>query len=140
KEIFNGEGASARLRSSIIRGGCFDIADADCDASVSTANPLLGPFADNGGFGATFLPGDGSPAIDAAAAAECPAFDQRGVPRPQGAGCDIGAVEIAVAPPRTCHVDADAGGAGSGASWSDAYVDLQSALHDPSCIEIWVAG
>jgi len=36
----------------------------------------------------------GSPAVDAAPAdADCPATDQRGNPRPQGGGCDIGAVE-----------------------------------------------
>ena len=35
------------------------------------------------------------PAIDAAAAATCPAVDQRGVARPQGGGCDAGAVEVA---------------------------------------------
>jgi len=35
-----------------------------------------------------------SPAIDAAVLANCPATDQRGVPRPQGPGCDIGAFEV----------------------------------------------
>jgi CSLREA domain-containing protein/uncharacterized repeat protein (TIGR01451 family) len=35
----------------------------------------------------------GSPALDAADAAACPAADQRGIPRPLGAGCDIGALE-----------------------------------------------
>ena len=35
----------------------------------------------------------GSPAIDAAGAAVCPAVDQRGVARPQGPACDAGAFE-----------------------------------------------
>jgi hypothetical protein len=35
----------------------------------------------------------GSPAIDAGADAGCPTTDQRGVARPQGAHCDIGAYE-----------------------------------------------
>ncbi len=35
----------------------------------------------------------GSPAIDAAEAATCPAGDQRGVSRPVGSGCDMGAFE-----------------------------------------------
>ena len=35
-----------------------------------------------------------SPALDDAAGANCPATDQRGVPRPQGSGCDIGAFEL----------------------------------------------
>jgi uncharacterized protein YgiM (DUF1202 family) len=36
---------------------------------------------------------DGSPAIDAALAEHCPATDQLGRPRPQGGGCDVGAIE-----------------------------------------------
>lgn len=35
----------------------------------------------------------GSPAIDAGRSTNCPALDQRGVSRPQGAGCDAGAFE-----------------------------------------------
>jgi hypothetical protein len=35
----------------------------------------------------------GSPAIDAADAALRPATDQRGVVRPQGAACDVGAFQ-----------------------------------------------
>ena len=37
----------------------------------------------------------GSRAIDAADDAHCPATDQIGTARPQGAGCDIGAIEYA---------------------------------------------
>ena len=41
------------------------------------------------------LPGIDSAVIDAIPLAACTqATDQRGVSRPQGAGCDIGAVEI----------------------------------------------
>jgi hypothetical protein len=40
----------------------------------------------------------GSPAIDAGDNAACPAFDQRGVKRPQGNACDIGAVEWLIWP------------------------------------------
>jgi hypothetical protein len=54
---------------------------------------LIGPLADNGGPTLTHALLDGSPAIDAADDAACPATDQRGVPRPQGAACDIGAYE-----------------------------------------------
>lgn len=42
------------------------------------------------------VPMVGSPAIDMGDPASCPARDQRGVTRPQGARCDVGAVEIAV--------------------------------------------
>jgi hypothetical protein len=59
----------------------------------SNANPLLGPLADNGGPTDTEVPAENSPAIDAGTNAGCPGTDQRGVPRPQGARCDIGAVE-----------------------------------------------
>jgi hypothetical protein len=44
----------------------------------------------------TRAPADGSPAIDhgGTRATGCPAADQRGVSRPQGPACDIGAVEV----------------------------------------------
>ncbi len=40
----------------------------------------------------------GSPAIDAGDDAQCPAVDERGIPRPVGAHCDIGAFEFAAPP------------------------------------------
>src|SRR5207302_4298141 len=49
---------------------------------------------DNGGPTQTIALQPGSPAVDAAVLANCPATDQRGVSRPQGAGCDIGAFEL----------------------------------------------
>jgi hypothetical protein len=48
---------------------------------------------DNGGPAATRALLPGSPAIDAASACPPPAQDQRGITRPQGAACDIGAYE-----------------------------------------------
>jgi parallel beta-helix repeat protein len=56
-------------------------------------DPRLAPLANYGGPTATHRLLLGSPAIDAASATDCPATDQRGVPRPQGAGCDIGSFE-----------------------------------------------
>lgn len=58
----------------------------------------LGALADNGGATPTYLPEAGSPLIDAASTEVCRALDQRGVSRPQGAACDIGAVEVAPEP------------------------------------------
>jgi hypothetical protein len=58
------------------------------------ANPLLGALADNGGETDTMALTSGSLAIDAGDPADCPATDQRGVARPQSAGCDIGAFEF----------------------------------------------
>jgi CSLREA domain-containing protein len=61
-------------------------------------DPLLGPFGDNGGPTNTLSPLIGSPAIDAGDDTICAShaigsLDQRGVVRPVGAACDIGAVE-----------------------------------------------
>ena len=57
-------------------------------------DPRLGPLlASRLGSTQTLLPGAGSPAIDTGNDAGCPAEDQRGIVRPQGAHCDIGAVE-----------------------------------------------
>jgi len=62
---------------------------------LSTTNPLLGPLAYNGGPTPTMALLPGSPAIDhgGASATGCPATDQRGIRRPQGPACDIGAFE-----------------------------------------------
>jgi hypothetical protein len=59
-------------------------------------NPQLGVLANNGGPTQTMLPQTGSPVIDAIACTAAPATDQRGISRPQGTACDIGAVEVAV--------------------------------------------
>ena len=69
-----------------------------CGTPASTADPLLGSLADNGGSTQTMLLLSGSPAIGTGDNATCAAspvnnLDQRGVTRPQGANCDIGAVE-----------------------------------------------
>jgi predicted outer membrane repeat protein len=90
----------------------------DGPGDVIGSLPRLGPLADNGGPGETRLPQPGSPVLDRIPPATCVfapfgdvlegqqhleglvedrlalmAKDQRGVPRPQGAGCDAGAVE-----------------------------------------------
>lgn len=63
---------------------------------LTAADPQLAPLAANGGPTPTQVPADGSPAINhgGTRANGCPATDQRGVPRPQGPACDIGAVEV----------------------------------------------
>jgi LPXTG-motif cell wall-anchored protein len=62
------------------------------------ADPALGALADNGGPTRTYLPDRlTSPLVDAIPFVLCPVAvtaDQRGIPRPQGNGCDIGAVEV----------------------------------------------
>ncbi|HEV8573502.1 MAG TPA: choice-of-anchor Q domain-containing protein [Dehalococcoidia bacterium] len=56
-------------------------------------DPQMTGLQDNGGPTLTHGLYPGSPAIDAGDSAVCPGTDQRGVPRSQGAACDIGAYE-----------------------------------------------
>ncbi len=56
------------------------------------AKPRLAPLAENGGQTDTHALLPGSPAIDHGAG--CAPTDQRGVQRPQGGACDIGAFEV----------------------------------------------
>ena len=76
--------------------------DASCvftgGGSLNNTDPKLGPLADNGGPTWTMALLPGSPAIDADSAVGAPATDQRGVPRPQGSGVDIGAFEYQYIP------------------------------------------
>ena len=69
--------------------------------SMSNTDPRLGLLADNGGPTQTHALLDGSPAINKGNAAVCGEADQRGVPRPQGIRCDIGAFEKENAPMST---------------------------------------
>jgi hypothetical protein len=71
--------------------------DVSCGLSmgsdITNANPLLGPLQNNGGATWTHRLLAGSPAINAGDNNGCPPADQRGIPRPQDARCDIGAHE-----------------------------------------------
>ena len=77
----------------------------DCRFTASgdlqSTDPLLGEFGNYGGGTDTHALGAGSPAIDAADDAACPSADQRGILRPQGRSCDIGAFELELAPETT---------------------------------------
>ena len=68
------------------------VEDGSCSASLS-GDPNLGPLADNGGPTYTMALLPASPAINAGDNDTCEATDQRGISRPQGAQCDIGAFE-----------------------------------------------
>lgn len=62
-------------------------------------NVLLGALANNGGPTQTHLPQYTSPAVDRGTDSGAPGSDQRGVPRPQGAKFDVGAVEVVCVKP-----------------------------------------
>ncbi len=66
---------------------------------LTSTHARLGPLAAHGGPTMTAALRAGSPAIDhgGTATTGCPATDQRGVSRPQGPACDIGAFEKRVA-------------------------------------------
>jgi hypothetical protein len=90
-----------------------------CASGATVANPMLvTPMAANGGYTPTHLLQPGSPAIDAGGCVL--PNDQRGIPRPQGPACDLGAVEMTVPSPSTqfftippCRrVDTRSGGGG----------------------------
>jgi hypothetical protein len=68
--------------------------------SLNNATGLnLGALANNGGPTQTILPGQNSIVIDAIPVASCIVnLDQRGYTRPQGNGCDAGAVEVQFSP------------------------------------------
>ena len=105
------------------------------------ADPLLRPLQDNDGFSPTLMPDVGSPAIDAGNATNCPLFDQRNIARPQGAKCDIGAVELRNAERHRCYVNLSNTGGGpyDGTSWATSYQTIYSGLIDANCSEVWVA-
>jgi len=83
-QIYNDTSAPT-VSYSVIQGGYVG------GTSIITTDPMLGTLGDYGGFTQTIPLLAGSSAIDAGYG--CPATDQRGVTRPQGSQCDIGAYE-----------------------------------------------
>lgn len=80
--------------------------DDSTDDVAAGNDPGLNALGDNGGPTQTMLPQTGSPVIDAIPTGACQTGvadgitdDQRGITRPQGPGCDIGAVEVEFVPP-----------------------------------------
>ncbi len=83
-EIYNG--GTATVTYSVVQGGFSG-------AGNLSADPKLGTLGSNGGYTHTMPLLPGSAAIDAGDNDTCAATDQRGIARPQGAACDIGAFE-----------------------------------------------
>jgi hypothetical protein len=89
-EIANSASTST-ITQSIVKGGCPS--GATC-TFVINADPKLGPLQDNGGNTKTMALGTGSAALDMGNNSTCASRDQRGVTRPQGPACDLGAFEV----------------------------------------------
>lgn len=109
----HGGGTTLDLSNSIVRGSCgltagvlwnnagnIEAPGNTCGldpqgnhVSVASASLALGALGNHGGRTPTYLPGAGSFAINRASTPQCLPFDQRGLARPGGVGCDVGAVE-----------------------------------------------
>lgn len=107
----NGPAYSVKLVNTLIGGGsggnCIGnkvlslgynlSSDASCTITttgdLSSTNPLLNAFANNGGPTFSFMPQRGSLAINNGDNSRCPIDDQRGVGRPISSACDIGSIE-----------------------------------------------
>jgi hypothetical protein len=105
---------SGTLCSGVTSGGYNIASDSTCSLTLGTDHPALDPqlgtFGDHGGPTATYDLNAGSPAIDPTPVAGCPTnVDQRGVSRPKGAGCDIGAFESGGTPPTLSAVSPPSG-------------------------------
>jgi CSLREA domain-containing protein len=89
--------AGAGCSGSVILDGDHNLSFPDTSCPGTNADPALGALTDNGGPALTQALGPGSAALDQvpAAGAGCAATDQRGVSRPQGSGCEVGAYEKA---------------------------------------------
>jgi len=103
------DGNTARLFSN----GNNISSDASCDftntGDQENTDPLLGPLQDNGGPTFTHELLAGSPAIEAGTNAGSPATDQRGLARPAGVNCDVGAYEYSAVPVCPVTTTADSG-------------------------------
>jgi len=86
-EIYN-DIASPSVSDSVVMGGYAG------GANIITADPILGTLSNNEGYTQTIPLLAGSSAIDVGSDETCPNTDQRGLLRPQGQHCDIGAYEV----------------------------------------------
>jgi hypothetical protein len=104
----NSGGDCAATTGTLTDAGYNDNGDGSCgfsatDHSLPATDPELGPLQDNGGPTETAEPAFGGPVTDQVppgttgnSVTLCPGLDQRGVARPQGTDCDMGAVEDSV--------------------------------------------
>jgi uncharacterized repeat protein (TIGR01451 family) len=90
----SGAGSAEAIGTNIIFGSSSCVFAGPAPLAV---DPLLGPLHMNGGFAPTSMLGRGSPAVNAGGAScvNAGSLDERGVARPQGPACDLGAFEVA---------------------------------------------
>jgi CSLREA domain-containing protein len=106
--IFASPGACARVSDGTLSSAGRNLDNGTscgfgtANGNLQNTNPLLGTLQNNGGLTFTHALMAGSPAIDAGSAVAGVTTDQRGVTRPQGAGCDIGAYEFSSSPGASC--------------------------------------
>jgi hypothetical protein len=115
-------------------GGYNISSDASCGFSLSTSlagtDPTLGPLADNGGPTQTMALLAGSPAVNRIPAGVngCGtdvATDQRGLPRPVGPGCDVGAYEDAALAVQLAYLLTAVTDIGPGKSFADKVKQIE---------------
>ncbi|MFN8435835.1 MAG: choice-of-anchor Q domain-containing protein [Anaerolineales bacterium] len=91
KDCFSSGGTIVQNINNLIEDNA--ISPNQCGTPILTSNPNLAPLANNGGTTQTMALLTNSPAINAGDDNTCETADQRGVPRPQGSHCDLGAFE-----------------------------------------------
>jgi hypothetical protein len=96
------EGSRFWVANSILGFTSFPFQDAGNNlfwtAAQNAIDPSLGPLQDNGGPTWTMALHPDSPAIDQGNSTYCTSTDQRGIARPYGPTCDIGAYEATFLP------------------------------------------
>lgn len=100
-QIYNHNVTPPTINYSIVEGGNAGISNFDGTAAIAfsagsenlDADPVLQSLADYGGSTRTMRPGAADAAIDTGTCTDAPVTDQRGVARPYGSSCDIGAFE-----------------------------------------------
>lgn len=119
KEVLNNSMGSSLFEYCVVQNANF--LSPIISSNIITADPVLGTLADNGGPTWTCALGEGSSAIDTGKTLESVTTDQRGVPRPQGYGYDIGAYEDDSGPVVEYYVISADWSAGGSVSPSVAY-------------------
>ena len=119
--------------TSVVQGNCPWSPWLSC-SNIITGDPKLGSLGYYGGATQTIPILIGSSALDTANDSDCPATDQRGLLRPQGAHCDIGAFEYHSP---TYLVKPEASGRGDCSSWGNACTWRYALTYAMEGDELW---